>query len=129
MRQVISDIIEAFAKERGYSYTTDIVPTALAGGMHYPALLWVAPDATFDASRGRWTFKSTLYFVAAVYNNLSVSTQLSKLEDDAAALAMRLCNNDVVSAEPSVQCRPKFAIDNSGANAIEVQVTIYAYDC
>ena len=129
MRETISAKIEAFAKGRKFNYATNIVPTELAGGIKYPCILWVAPDAEYRANQGRWVFRSTFYIVENKVKDEQVAGVLDKLEDVARDLYMMVRDDEYIYAESSMTCRPKVGFDNTGAVAVELTFTIYANEC
>ena len=125
-RKRIKDILEGYADKVGYSFGTDVVPTALAGGIKFPAIFWNAPDAEWSESRARWRYASTIYIIAEA-GARNITEVLDELEGHALGIHKSMQGDSRVFADTTFTAKPLTDFDNSTAHGIKVTLNIY-YD-
>lgn len=125
-RKRIEQIIKGYADSVGYTFGTDIVPTALAGGTKFPAIFWNAPDAEWSEHKARWRYPSTLYIIADA-GVRDVTEVLDELQQHALNIHKLLQRDSRAFADTTFTCKPLTDFDNSTARAIQVTLNIY-YD-
>lgn len=135
MRTAINEILRRFAARHRYNYYTGIIPKELAGTGKQPFILWVAPDAVHENNRGgRYRYASTIYVVTTATKDDEQTARLDELQSICGKLHREFrdprCideNGGNVYAESNATIRPKYGFDNTGAIAVEMNITIY-YD-
>lgn len=130
MRGELKQVLKGFAEGKGYGFASDIVPTGLLNEK-YPCIFWVAPDATFDATKARWTYPSTFYMVAPKVKGKEVDSILDDLQTLCRDLFLFLqvdSPKDYFVDHKTMKCAPKSGFDNSGAVGMEMTLNIYEAD-
>ena len=130
MRGTLNTILKGFAESKGFGFASDIVPTGLLNEK-YPCIFWVAPDATFDAVKARWTYPSTFYIVAPKTKDKSVNIILDDLQmlcRDLFLFLQKDSPKDYFVDSKTMKCAPKAGFDNSGAVGMEMTLNIYEAD-
>lgn len=127
MRGQLNELIRGFAEQRGYGFAADIVPTGLLNEK-YPCIFCVAPDATYDIVKRRWTYPTTCYLVATKGKGQNVDSILDDLQALARDLVLLLQKRCAFYTDRTMTARPKAGFDNSGAVALEMVLTIYEDD-
>lgn len=125
-RKRIESIIKGYAEEVGFTFGTDIVPTALAGGTKFPAIFWNAPDAEWSEHKARWRYPSTIYIIADAAKR-DVTEVLDELQDHALNIHKRVQSDSRAFADTTFTAKPLTDFDNSSARALQVTLNIY-YD-
>lgn len=123
-RARINNIIRDYAKSIGYNYDTGVVPTALAGGMAFPAIFWNAPDVKWSESKARWEYPSKFYIIADA-GEQDITECLDTLQNHALALHRLIQSDARLFADTTFTCKPMYGFDNTTTGAIEVTLNIY----
>lgn len=122
-RQRIKNIIEEYAKDVGYSFGTNIVPSELSS-LKFPVLFWNAPKGEWSEHKARWRYDSTFYIVADI-DQRGVTELLDELEGHMLKLHQRFQTDARVFADTTFTTEPLTDFDNSTARAIQVRLNIY----